>query len=204
MLKKCKKALLLSDITHFADTYREIADDLGVALTVESDWNVRYRLNQEVVILGSKFLDKLNLDYFPQAVLILKSDEKPFPYIQQGITRFICDYQNTKELGLAFFYDMPVYISYTTVELEEMLKGFATHSFVVGEYNFDFLADSFKFRGKQIYLAKSQKRYLAEWLLGGHKDNKRRMLLCTLRKKFGETFLSDVDRFGHIIGGKDE
>ena len=55
-----------------------------------------------------------------------------------------------------------------------------------------------------IYLTDSSKKYLAQWLLNGLKDNSKRMILCNLRKKFGKDFLSDIDRFGQLKGGKDE
>ena len=47
-----------------------------------------------------------------------------------------------------------------------------------------------------IYLTNTIKKYLAQWLLNGKKDNSKRMILHNLRKKFGNDFLSDVDRFG--------
>lgn len=54
----------------------------------------------------------------------------------------------------------------------------------------------FFYKGKPIYLTSAHKKYLAEWLLTGNKDNSRRMILCNLRKKFGVDFLADIDRFG--------
>ena len=58
--------------------------------------------------------------------------------------------------------------------------------------------------GYEFGVGDSAKRYLAEWLLNGHKDNKKRMILCNLRKRFGADFLINVDRFGQLKGGKDE
>ena len=60
------------------------------------------------------------------------------------------------------------------------------------------------YKGKAIYVTKAQKRYLADWLLNGHKDNSKRVLLFELRKKFGNDFLREVDRHGQIKEEIDE
>ena len=204
MLVKCKRALLLSDVTSFSNMYRELADEVGVDLTVETDWADKYRIKQEVVILGSKFLEKISKTYYSSVVLILKSDESPYPYIQQGITRFIFDYHNKYELFTAFFKEEPIYVSYASMELKDLVKEYNSDSFRYKDYDFDFLGDSFRYKGKALYITKAQKRYLAEWLLNGHKDNSKRMLLFDLRKKFGNDFLREVDRHGQIEEEKDE
>ena len=204
MLVKCKRALLLSDVTSFSNMYRELADEVGVDLTVETDWTDKYRIKQEVVILGSKFLEKISKTYYSSVVLILKSDESPYPYIQQGITRFIFDYHNKYELFTALFKEEPIYVSYASMELKDLVKEYNSDSFRYKDYDFDFLGDSFRYKGKALYITKAQKRYLAEWLLNGHKDNSKRMLLFDLRKKFGNDFLREVDRHGQIEEEKDE
>ena len=204
MLVKCKRALLLSDVISFANMYRQVADEVDVGLTVESDWSDKYRITQDVVILGSKYLSKINKSYYNSAVLILKADESPYPFIQQGISRFIFDYQNKYELFMAFFKEEPVYVSYASMELKELVKEYNSDSFCRGDYNFNFLTDSFVYKGKAIYVTKAQKRYLADWLLNGHKDNSKRVLLFELRKKFGNDFLREVDRHGQIKEEIDE
>ena len=176
MLVKCKSALLLSDVQSFALTFKAIADEAEVKLSIESSWNTRYRVSEDVVILGSKYLEFLNEAYYANAVLILKADESPYPYMQKGITRFIFDYHNK----------------------------YGVWNFQFGDYDFQFDKNRFIYRGKPLYFADSQKRYLAEWLLCGHKDNSKRMILCTMRKKFGKDFLADIDRYGQLIGGYNE
>ena len=103
MLIKCSKALLLSDVPSFAENYKALAEEIGVSLQVESEWNDRYRVTSEVVILGSKYLDTLNRSYYSEAVLILKEGESPAPYIKEGINRFIFNYKNNYELLCAFY-----------------------------------------------------------------------------------------------------
>ena len=204
MLIKCKSALLLSDVESFSKTYRIIAEEADVELKTESEWSERYRLAQEVVILGSKYLDKLNSMYYPNAVLILKSGENPYPFMKKGITRFIFDYQNKYELFTALFRAEPVMVHSGHLPLEEIIKGSSVRNFTYGDYDFKFDKDRYFYKGKQLYLANAQKRYLAEWLLNGHKDNSQRMILCIMRKKFGQNFLTDIDRFGRIKEEKDE
>ena len=204
MLIKCKSALLLSDVESFSKTYEMIAEEVGVELKIESDWSERYRLTQDIVILGSKYLDKLNSMYYPNAVLILKSGENPYTFMQKGITRFIFDYQNRYELFTALFKTEPVTVHAGHLPLEEIIKDSSVWNFTYGDYDFKFDKDKYFYKGKQLYLANAQKRYLAEWLLNGHKDNSKRMILCIMRKKFGQNFLADIDRYGQIKEEKDE
>lgn len=198
MLRKCESVLLLTDVHSFASLYRQIAQEADVKLVIEEDWSVKYRVAQEQVILGTKYFDKLNEAYYANAVLILKPGETPFPFIQKGITRFIFDYQNQYELFTALFRAQPVTVRTNNLPLEDILKDSPVWNFCKGEYDFKFDKDKFSYKGRLIYLANAQKRYLAEWLLNGRKDNSKRMLLCNLRKKFGADFLKDVDRFGNI------
>jgi hypothetical protein len=181
-----------------------IAEEVGVELKVERDWSERYRLAEEVIILGSKYLDKLNSMYYPNAILILKSGESPYPFMQKGITRFIFDYQNKYELFTALFKPEPVTVHSSHLPLEEIIKDSSVWNFTYGDYDFKFDKDKYFYKGKQLYLANAQKRYLAEWLLNGHKDNSKRMILCIMRKKFGQEFLADIDRFGRFKEEKDE
>ena len=204
MLVKCKRALLLSNVESFSNIYRRLAEEADVELTVESEWLEKQRVTQDVVILGSKYLPKLHKMYYPSAVLILKADEKPYQYIKEGITRFIYDYQNETELTMAFFKAEAITVHSGSLDLARIIKESQLSIFQAGAYDFRFDKDKYFYKGKPIYLANAQKRYLAEWLLNGHKDNKKRMLLCTLRKKFGADFLSDVNRFGALKEEKDE
>lgn len=198
MLQKASKALLLSDVPSFARNYQALAGEVGVSLSVEKEWNIKYRANYEVIILGSKFLTDLNRAYYPEAVLILKEGESPAPYIKEGITRFIFNYKNNYELLCAFYKPEKVVLHASSNDLKTIIKECDVLAYNFGDYDFKFDKNRFLYKGKPIYLADSAKRYLAEWLLNGHKDNKKRMILCNLRKKFGEEFLKDVDRFGQI------
>lgn len=204
MLKKVSKALLLSDVLSFADNYKALASDVGVELSVEKEWNDRYRVSSDIVILGSKFLKDLNKAYYSEVVLILKEDESPAPYIKEGITRFIFNYKNNYELLCAFYKPEAVIIHASASDLTDIIKECNVRSYQFAEYDFRFDKNKFFYKGKPIYLADSAKRYLAEWLLNGHKDNKKRMILCNLRKRFGADFLINVDRFGNIKEVKDE
>ena len=196
MLVKINKALLISSAAAFAERYRAIAEDIGVMLQVESEWNIRYRVTADVVILGSKHLENLNEMYYNKAILILNEDESPAPYIDKGITRFIFDYRNDFELQTALYRLEPIISHVTDLEYDDILKHSSTMEFCCGDYDFKFLQNQFYYKGKMIYLTNAIKKYLAQWLLNGKKDNSKRMILCNLRKKFGNDFLSDVDKHG--------
>lgn len=196
MLIKCNSALLLTDVPSFASMYKDIAKDALVQLKVEEDWSKSYRISQDVVIAGSKYLDKINEAYISKTVLILRSDESPASFVDKGIERFIFDYQNAQELCMAFYRPDKVIVHTNNVELTDLIKTSTTNCYQFGDYDFQFDKNSFKYKGKGIYLCKSQQKYLAEWLLYGNKDNKKRTILFVLRKKFGQDFLKDVDRHG--------
>lgn len=198
MLIKCNSVLLLTNVESFSQLYSQYAEELGISLRVEKEWNVRYRVTEEVVICGSKYLENLHRSYYGTVVLILKEGESPAPYIKEGITRFIFDYQNRYELALALYKNEKVIIHSSSKDLKTVIKDCEVLNYQFGDYNFMFDKNRFIYKGKPIFLNDSAKTYLAEWLLNSHKDNKKRMILCNLRKKFGEEFLKDVDRFGQI------
>lgn len=204
MLKKCSRALLLSDVPSFAENYLALAGEVGVSLIVEEVWNNKYRITSDVVILGSKYLKDLNRAYYADAVLILKEGESPAPYIKEGITRFIFNFRNNYELLCAFYKPEKIVLHASSNDLKTIIKESTILNYQFGDYNFMFDKNKFMYKGKPIYLAESAKRYLAEWLLNGHKDNSKRMILCNLRKKFGVDFLKDVDRFGQLKEEKNE
>lgn len=204
MLEKCMTALLITDVESFADTYCQLAQDIGVKLRVESQWSNIYRSDEDVIILGTKYLEKLNKAYLAKAVVILRSGESPAKYIKNGIERFIFDYTNQYELILALFRKETLVIHSSSDDLRKIVKDSGLTSFCLGDYDFKFDLNHYKYRGKPIYLVDSQKRYLAEWLLNGYKDNRKRMLLCNMRKRFGAEFLKDIDRFGQLKEEKNE
>lgn len=204
MLEKCMTALLITDVESFADNYCQLAQDIGVKLRVENQWSNIYRSDEDVIILGTKYLEKLNKAYMAKAVVILKSGESPAKYIKNGIERFIFDYTNQYELILALFRKETLVIHSSSDDLRKIIKDSGLTSFCLGEYDFRFDLNHYKYRGKPIYLVDSQKRYLAEWLLNGYKDNRKRMLLCNMRKHFGADFLRDIDRFGKLKEEKNE
>lgn len=155
-------------------------------------------MREEVVICGTKYFECINRAYYPILVLIMKPGENPFPYIKKGASRFIFDHENMFELTFALMSPEKAILHTASDSLKDILKDSTVTSFVFGDYEFFFDKNRFIYKGKPIYMADSTKRYLAEWLLNGHKDNSKRMILCNLRKKFGAEFLKDVDRFGQL------
>lgn len=204
MLQKSRNVLLISDVENFTSMYKELALSIGVKLHAEASWHVTYRVPEDVVILGAKHLETLNPTYYSKAVLLLRPEENPVSFAKKGISRFIFDYQNQYELVMALFYEQPVIVHAQAKEVAECIREYGYPKFEFGDYSFAFDRDVFRYKDKPIYLCESQKRFLAEWLIGGHKDNKKRMILCNLRKKFGEDFLKDVNRFGEIKEVKNE
>ena len=204
MLQKSKTALLISAQPDFSDNYAKLAESIGVKLKVEKDWNNKFRVMDEVVICGAKFLPKLHHTFYSKTVVILAEGESPAPYIKMGISRFIFNYKNHYELITALFYERPVIIKTPVRSVGESIEASGLGRFEYDKYDFRFDKDLFYYKGKPIYIRNGEKDFLAEWLLTGHKDNKRRTFLCNLRKRFGADFLKEVDRFGRIKEENDE
>lgn len=202
MLEKCETVLLLSDVQSFCERYANLAQSVGVKLKAESTWSKVYRIDQGVVITKSSYLEYINEAYYSKIVLLLKKGESPAKFIKLGIERFIFNYENDYELLVALFRITPKVVQSKTKGIKDIVADSGTPFYCEGDYDFRFDRDLFKYKNKPIYLCESQKQFLATWLLGGHKDNSRRMILCNLRKKFGQDFLKDVNRFGQIKGGK--
>lgn len=202
MLKKVDTALLISEVPSFCNTYSALAQDIGVKLIAESSWKKIYRIGFDVVIFGSSHLDEIDESYYSKSVIILKNGENPAKFIKLGIEHFIFDYENQYELLIALFKTEPVVMQIQSKQIQDVIVDSGSAIFYEGDYDFRFDKNVFKYKGKPIYLCKSQRVFLAQWLLGGHKENSKRMVLCNLRKKFGSDFLADVDRFGQIRRNK--
>lgn len=195
MLERVKTALLISDKPSFSESYKNLAGNADVTMSVAQTWCSRYRITEDVIITGSSHIEEVNEAYYSRTVVILKEGESPSALIKRGISRFIFNHLNTSELMLALYREEPVVVLTASRDIQDIVRDYSP-IFRLGDYDFRFDTNVFKYKGVPLYLCSSQKRYLAEWLLTGHKDNKKRMILCNLRKKFGEDFLKDIDRFG--------
>lgn len=201
MLKICSNALLLSSVPHFVEYATEIAKDIGVELTVADEWNTKYRLSEDVVICGSKFLSKINKSDYNKVRLILKTNETVSSFVEMGINNFIFDYNNQREFAFSFYIDTE---TKQTVTVSNIIQEADCQHYHKGKYDFNFKTDKYLYEGIGIYLRPSEKKYLASWLLLQKKDNKKREILYRLRARFGKEFLSDIDRHGCIKEKKNE
>lgn len=203
MLRKCSKVLLLSNDASLIAEMLSLAKASDVALNISNDWNEHYRVNEEVIICEEDYLDLLDESYYQSVVLVLKEGSSFIPYMSK-VNRFIFNKDNAQELAFALMKEEVKCMISNSLTLKEILDVSNTVSFKCGRYDFDFLKDTFKFNDKAIYLTKTEKVYLAKWLLLGDKDNEKRMLIFKLRKRLCSDFLKDVDRLGQYIGGNNE
>lgn len=199
MLKVCSSALVLSGVPRFVAYVTEIAKDCGVEVETNESWNERYRLNNDIIICGSKYLSDINTQYYERVRLVLKTTETVNTFVQMGITHFIFDYNNVRELAYSFYIDDQELLSDSS-NVSEVIMPIENKHFVMGKYNFNFDTDVYKYAGIGIYLYPMEKVYLAKWLLLGEKDNSKRITLFRLRKRFGKAFLEDIDRKGKWKG----
>lgn len=199
MLRICSKALLLSSVSKFVSRISSIASDIDVELEVSEEWNTGYRMDAEVIICGSKYLDSISTDDYDKVRLVLKTDETVAVFLEMGITHFIFDYTNDKEVAFSFFVE-ETEKQIDEMSLEDILCKTHRKVYEEGKYDFNFGTNSFKYDGVGIYLTEGEKAYLAKWLFLGNKENEKRILLYKMRKKFGKSFMKDIDRLGKYKG----
>ena len=202
MLRVCSNVLLLSGVASFVSHVTEIANDIETEIDVADTWNVNYRVNAEVIICGSKYIDSIGKEDYDKVRLVLKKDETVMNFIRKGITHFIFDYTDKREVAFSMFVDKEKQVKEGQASLSDIMLEAHSSLFHNDRYFFNFASDTFRFKGTGIYLRKSEKEYLARWVLMGNKDNSKRILLCKMRKRFGKDFMQDVDRKGNYTGRK--
>jgi hypothetical protein len=202
MLKICSKVLLISSVASFVEYITELAQDAGVKIEVADEWNPSYRLDADVIMCGSKFLSQINVLDYDKVRLLLKTNETVAMFLDMGITHFIFDYNNIREVAFSFFVEEKSK-SLAEFSVEDTLYVAHKDSFVTDKYNFNFRKNVFKYKEVGIYLTEGEKVYLAKWLFLGKKENDKRILLCKMRKKFGKDFLKDINRYGQVKGEKE-
>lgn len=200
MLRVCSNVLLLSGVASFVSHVTEVANDTETVIDVADTWNVNYRVNADVIICGSKYIDSIDKEDYGKVRLVLKKDETVMTFIRKGITHFIFDYMDKREVAFSMFIDENEQAKDKRSSLNEIMSEANTSLFHNDRYFFNFASDTFRFKGAGIYLRKSEKEYLARWVLMGNKDNSKRILLCKMRKRFGKDFMQDVDRKGNYTG----
>lgn len=197
MLRVCSSVLILTNVASFINYISGIANDLNVEVETADTWNVNYRLTSEIIICGSKYLPYINVVDYDKVRLVLRTDETVARFIDMGITHFIFDYNNIKEVYFSFYTEETEKQNSEMTVSDIIAKTRISH-FVKGKYDFNFGTNSFKYAGVGIYLRESEKIYLAKWLLLNRKENDKRILLFKMRKKFGKDFMSDVDLLGEV------
>ena len=188
---------MLSNVPSFVKYISDISADLGIELDTADVWNINYRLNAEVIICGSKYIPYINVVDYDKVRLILKTNETVAEFIEMGITHFIFDYNNTKEVAFSFFFDAEEKQT-DEMTVTDIINKTKISRFTKGKYDFNFLTNTFKYDGVGIYLRESEKIYIAKWLFLNIKENSKRILLFNMRKKFGKDFMQDIDRLGKI------
>lgn len=194
MLRKCSSVMLITDVESYSDFFQEICDKADIKLHSVFMWNSNYRLKEDLIFCGSKFLCDISESYYPYTVVILKPEEDFKPLIEMGIRKFIFTFNNVNEILYSFLTENKV----ENDSLHDLLKEVENKKFVTDKYSFDFESNRFLYNGYGIYLRKAEKLYLAKWLLLKKKDNSKRNILYNIRHRLDGEFLKDINRFGEV------
>lgn len=198
MLRKCSSVLLLTKDEDIAYRYAEWAGLLGVELSHEYDWNRMFRVGDDKVIADECFLGKINPMYLDRVTLIVSDTES---FIENeywdSVDSFIFrPVSSDGTIVNSLYMQVGRLIHSSSADYRKIIEDSSVTLFKYGDYHFDFSEGRFLYKRNEMYLNNSEKKYLAEWLLHGNKDNSKRKILCNLRKKFGKGFLWDIDRTG--------
>lgn len=196
MLISSKTALLLSKDTDFIARYETVAQLCNVELTVRSEWNERYRINQDVVIAEGELASLVASEYKNRLVLVFSGN---IAEMRAKADRFIFNKENLQELIYAFLkIDNSVKIK-DTRSVTSIVISSGRSIFKEADYDFDFANSTFRYKGKEIYVSDGQKIVLAKWLLLGERGNNCYVQIHQMRKKFGKDFLSDINKYGELV-----
>ena len=195
MLVSSKTALLLSKDTDFIARYETVAQMCNVELTVRSEWNERYRINQDVVIAEGELASLVASEYKNRLVLVFSGS---IAEMRAKADRFIFNKENLQELIYAFLkIDNSVKVK-DTRSVTSIVISSGRSVFKEADYDFDFANSTFRYKGKEIYVSEGQKIVLAKWLLLGERGNNCYVQIHQMRKKLGKDFLSDINKYGEV------
>lgn len=196
MLISSKTALLLSKDTDFIARYETVAQMCNVELTVRSEWNERYRINQDVVIAEGELASLVASEYKNRLVFVFSGS---IAEMRAKADRFIFNKENLQELIYAFLkIDNSVKVK-DTRSVTSIVISSGRSVFKEADYDFDFASSVYKYKGTEIYVSEAQRVLLAKWLLLGEKNRCLSSQLYLMRKKFGKDFLSDISKYGEVI-----
>jgi hypothetical protein len=196
MLVSSKTALLLSKDTDFIARYETVAQMCNVELTVRSEWNERYRINQDVAIAEGELAYLVASAYKNRLVLVFSGS---IAEMRAKADRFIFNKENLNELIYAFLkIDNSVKVK-DTRSVTSIVISSGRSVFKEADYDFDFANSTFRYKGKEIYVSSGQKIVLAKWLLLGERGNNCYVQIHQMRKNFGKDFLSDISKYGEVI-----
>lgn len=197
MLRTCTTALLLSRDAVLSEKYRSMAPMCNVELTVADKWNLRFKASQDVIVAEKEFMRTLPVEYRSRIVMVLEEGDR-IADVRNMADRFIFDRNNMQELMYAFLVNDDEKREEESLDMRELLSTVRRSRFRRGDYDFDFASGTYRYRGRGIYLTRTQRLVLARWLLLGKRDHRCAMQLYLMRKKFGSEFMADVGRFGEI------
>ena len=200
MLRTVKTAILLTKDKGLADMYMSVAPQCEVSLTVREDWDIKFRVTTGVVLCDSDMAELVAEEYRCKTVIILKNEANFVPW-RGKFERFVFNRFNRYELIYSFLEwkpDLKKEVKKLSSTMTSVINESGLREFVKGDYDFNFEHDLFKYKGKSVYLSKTEKLLVARWLLLGYKDNNTRTHIYRIRKRLGSEFLADINKRGEL------
>ena len=176
-----RSVAILTDDNDLRVLYKKVCDSLGIKYLFLD------KIREEGRVFGDLFICESGLffdtipDDLSKTVIVLKSIDDFRIYLRFGVNRFVFNRKNLDEVMFSLLVD-------ENVEIE----GGKAKVFKRGDYLFDFARNEYKYKKENIYVTEVEKKYLENMVRDRKKDNDKRMVLCRMRKKFGEGFLKDI------------
>lgn len=190
MLCLCSSIILVTKNKEIKEKIGEFCHKNNILLVNDTAWAVYKAVNEDFIVIDSSIL------YSEKNTCISRRyAKKTIPIYEKGFEQCRYDYNQTlvnateDELRFAFLTEV------VAKNIRLLFTDFGS-VFNDGVYKFDFANRVFSYNGEYIYLTENQIEYLYEWLILKKRNNARRGIAFTLRKKFGKDFLTGYNSKG--------
>ena len=184
MLCLCSSIILITKNDTVRKKITNFCQKNRIILVTDTAWAIYKAVNEDFIVIDSSLL------YTKKGMSVSsKYTKRTIPIYEKGFEQCRYDYNQVllkateDELNFAFLTEVK------TKNIRLLFTDFGS-VFDDGIHKFDFASRVFSFKGEYIYVSDTQISFLYDWLMLKKRDNKKRGLAFTMRKKFGKDFLA--------------
>lgn len=197
-----KNALLITNDETFEKAFLKTAETLNAEVEVKKEWKKIYATDAPIIACDTKTIETIASSYINRVVLYVKKDEKIQDFVSLGVSNFIFDIEDKRQLVLAFtkneYRDLSTKSWTQSDKLLAVLDYAASPVFESEHYYFDFANGNYRYNDTDIYISPTEEIIIAKWILLGIKEKDKLSNISHMRTKFGKEFLSDINDDGTV------